>query len=172
MPAVSRLLDEGGGHRWQRVPPTDRRGRTHTSTVTVAVFPDGQEGPEKFALNPQDLEVRFTRDTGPGGQHRNKTESCVVVIHRPTGLSAKAAGRCQHANRREALAVLADRVQAHYGAEHRRVTAEVRRLQVGSGERGDKVRTYRAQDDVVTDHRSGKRARLRDIVAGGLDLLW
>jgi peptide chain release factor 1 len=115
--------------------------------------------------------VRTTRDTGPGGQHRNKTESCVVMTHLPTGLQAKAANRCQHANRREAREVLEARVQAHQASQAQADRAQTRKEQTGSGQRGDKVRTYRSQDDSVSDQRTSKRARLRDVLAGKLELL-
>lgn len=158
------------------MPPGEKRGRTHTSTVTVAVLPSGQpSSPSKhqhaqpFQLDPRDLETRLTRDTGPGGQHRNKTESCVVLTHLPTGLQAKAASKCQHQNRREALAVLTARVQEHTYALERCASAADRRRQVGTGQRGDKVRTYRTQDDVVVDNRTGRKAKLRDVLAGKLD---
>ena len=124
-----------------------------------------------WRLRDVDLDVRTTRDTGPGGQHRNKTESCVVMTHLPTGLQAKAASRCQHANRREAREVLEARVHAHQAGQAQADRAQTRKEQTGSGQRGDKVRTYRSQDDAVSDQRTGKRARLRDVIAGKLELL-
>lgn len=163
------LLRESGGHRWQRVPPTERKGRVHTSTVTVAVF----EIPEAstWALRDADIETFTTRDTGPGGQHRNKTESCVVMRHLPTGIQAKSALKSQHQNRQIAREVLEARVAEHYLRE--RASAEIadRRSKVGSGMRGDKIRTYREQDDRVTDHRTGRTARLRDVRDGQIGAL-
>jgi len=137
--------------------------------VTVAIL--DPISPSAWRLQDADIEVRTTRDTGPGGQHRNKTESCVIVTHRPTGLQAKAASRCQHQNRREAREVLEARVFAHQASLLQDERDKCRKAQTGSGQRGDKVRTYRAQDDTVTDQRTNKRARLRDIVAGKLELL-
>lgn len=106
--ALNILKSESGGHRFQRIPPTERKGRVQTSTITVSVFellPEAQ-----YVLREQDLQVITTKDSGPGGQHRNKTESCVVIRHLPTGIEAKASDRCQHANRRAARAMLEARV--------------------------------------------------------------
>lgn len=150
------------------MPPTERKGRVHTSTVTVAVM-DGSnsESPE---LRECDIHVRITKGTGPGGQNRNKRETAVVLTHRPTGIEVKAESeRTQEANRRVAMATLRWRVEAHYAGEAQRAENGLRKAQVGSGARGDKIRTYRA--DGVTDHRSGKRAPLAAIEAGKLELL-
>lgn len=162
--AAETFRNEPGGHRWQRVPPTEKRGRVHTSTVTVAVLdPDAVVGQE---LREADVEITTQRGTGPGGQHRNKTDSCVVALHRPTGLKVKIDMRSQHQGRAMALRVLAAKL---YAAERERQTAARaadRREQVGSGMRGDKVRTYRVQDDQVKDHRTGQRWRLASWLAG------
>jgi peptide chain release factor 1 len=162
------LLQEAGGHRWQRVPKNERRGRVHTSTVTVAVF-TGKASPIP-ELRESDLFVRITKGTGPGGQNRNKRETALVIRHQPTGIEVKAeAERTQEANRRVAMATLRERVDAYYArAAHDNVNQQ-RRAQAGSGQRGDKVRTYRS--DGVTDHRTGRKASLEQIQAGRLDLL-
>lgn len=137
--------------------------------MTVAVF----EIPaaDTWVLNESDIETFTTRDTGPGGQHRNKTESCVVMRHLPTGIQAKSALKSQHQNRQIAREVLEARVAEHY--QQQRTAAEIadRRNKVGSGMRGDKIRTYREQDDRVSDHRTGRTARLRDVLAGRIDSL-
>lgn len=153
------FANEGGGHRWQRIPPSEKRGRVHTSTVTVAVLdPDAVIGQ---ALDPRDVEVVTARGSGPGGQNRNKTESCVIVTHRPTGLQVRIDNeRSQHQNRATAMKVLAARL---YENEREKAFAQRRQdrlQQVGSGQRGDKVRTYRTQDDQITDHRTGVKMRL------------
>ncbi len=167
--AVRRLMQEAGGHRYQRVPPTEKNGsRVHTSTVTVAVLQDvGALAP---ALRDSDIRERITKGTGPGGQNRNKRETAVILTHLPTGIEVKAeAERTQEANRRVAMATLRDRVAAHYaGAAHAAQNQE-RKAQVGCGARGDKRRTYRA--DGVTDHITGKRAPLAMVKAGRLELL-
>lgn len=161
------LLQEAGGHRWQRIPPTERRGRVHTSTVTVAAF---EIVPlPRWKLDERDIEVFTTKDTGPGGQHRNKTESCVVMRHRPTGIEVKSAEKCQHQNRRRAREMLETRVAAHYAQLARAGEDAKRRAMVGSGMRGDKIRTYRHQDDQATDHRSNRKVRLKDVLAGNLE---
>lgn len=166
---MSRLLQEAGGHRWQRVPPTEHRGRVHTSTVTIAVFEIKDE--VNWVLRDSDIETFTTKDSGPGGQHRNKTESCVIMRHLPTGLEAKASTKSQHQNRRVARMMLEGRVQSHYNGLAKAQQDANRKAQVGSGMRGDKVRTYREQDDIVTDHISGAKCRLSDILIGKLELL-
>jgi peptide chain release factor 1 len=169
-PAVlKRLLGESGGHRWQRVPPTERRGRVHTSTVTVVVL----ESPEQkeWVLNEKDIQTFVTKDSGPGGQHRNKTESCVILRHLPTGIEAKAAARDQHANRRMARALLEARVKKHQESVQLSQLAEKRKVLAGSGMRGDKIRTYREMDDRVLDHRTGTKWSLQRIEKGNLDAL-
>jgi len=166
---LARLRAEAGGHRWQRIPPGEKRGRVHTSTVTVAVLDVPDTG--AFVLRDADIEVLVTKDTGPGGQHRNKTESCIVMRHLPTGLEAKAASRDQHQNRRQARAVLEARMAAYFADKAQTARNADRRGQVGSGMRGDKIRTYRVRDDVVIDHRSGTKMRLSALLTGGLDML-
>lgn len=163
---MRRLLKESGGHRWQRIPPTERKGRVHTSTVTVAAFEIVERA--SFVLREADIETFTTKDSGPGGQHRNKTESCVVMRHLPTGIEAKAATKSQHRNREIAREMLETRVAQH--EQDKRLTSERndRRSKVGSGMRGDKIRTYRTQDDQVTDHRSDKKMSLRKVLRGEL----
>ncbi len=172
--ASSLLRTEPGGHRWQRVPPGEKRGRVHTSTVTVAVVEllaaDVDDDDDDLPLR----EVRFEtyKGTGPGGQHRNKTESCVRAVHVPTGLEAHSESeRSQHHNKRFALATLATRVKRAREAALQAEQAEVRRRQVGSGERGDKVRTVRTRDGIVTCERSGQKHPLRAYLRGDLDWL-
>lgn len=125
----------------------------------------------QYCVNDRDIEVRVTKDTGPGGQHLNKTESCVVMKHRPTNIEVKAASKHQHRNREIARVVLETRVEAFYAARARSTENQRRRRQMGSGMRGDKIRTCRAQDDVVTDHRTGRKARLKDVLSGDLESL-
>lgn len=160
------LLREAGGHRYQRIPPTERRGRVHTSTVTVAAFQLNDTQP--LRLLDRDIDIRATRDSGPGGQHRNTTDSCIVMRHRPTGIEAKAATKSQHRNRVMARQMLEARVAAYHTERTHASEAASRRQMVGSGMRGDKVRTYRERDDQVTDHRSGAKLRLQDVLAGRL----
>jgi peptide chain release factor 1 len=152
--ATALFGNEGGGHRWQRIPPTERSGRVHTSTVTVAVLEPGRVVGNPIA---RDVDITTARGSGPGGQHRNKTESCVTATHRPTGITVKIDMKSQHQSRSMALAVLAGRLYAMQRNQLLASENDSRKQQVGSGMRGDKIRTYRSQDDRVVDHRTGKR---------------
>lgn len=167
---LRRFRQEAGGHRWQRVPPTERRGRVHTSTVTVAVLDVPAE--RDWSLRPGDLEEFTQRGSGAGGQHRNKTNSCVTVRHIPTGLQVRIDGRSQHANRRLARELLESFVRRQNEGASMSARSVERQQQVGSGQRGDKVRTYRVRDDQVADHRTDRKVPLTAVFDGRLDLLW
>lgn len=157
--------DEPGGHRWQRVPPTEKRGRIHTSTVTVAVLPEPTDTEVK--LLESDLEWSYCRGSGKGGQHRNVTDSAVQLRHKPSGLMVRCESeRSQPQNKRTALALLRAKLWALQHEAEVGARADDRRQQVGSGMRGDKWRTIRTQDGVVTDHVTGRRWRYRDYVKG------
>jgi len=159
------FADEAGGHRWQRVPPSEKRGRVHTSTVTVAILPEPTEAQVK--LDPRDLDIVTCRGSGPGGQHRNKTESAVQVTHRPTGVQVRCESeRSQDQNKKTALAMLRARLWQAEQERAERERASDRRAQVGSGMRGDKRRTIRCQDGQVNDHVTGRTWRLRDYLRG------
>ena len=124
---------------------------------------------EKFKILDRDLRIETTRDTGPGGQHRNTTDSCVVITHIPTGLKSKAASRSQHENRKTARAVLESRVAEYYAQLKIGAHNKLRSDQVGSGMRGDKIRTYRERDDQAVDHRTEKKVKLSFILRGDLE---
>jgi peptide chain release factor 1 len=163
--AAELFRDEPGGHRWQRIPPNERHGRVHTSTITVAVLREPEKA--EVVISDRDLSWSVCRGTGPGGQKRNKTESTVLVTHRPTGMQVRCeTARSQQQNRVTALALLRARLWA---LAQGRVTSERagdRRRQVGSGMRGDKRRTIRCQDGVVTDHVTGRRWGLKEYLRG------
>lgn len=161
--------NEIGGHRWQRVPPTEKYGRVHTSTVTVAVM--DPESKSNYPINLNDVERIYTRGTGPGGQHRNTTNSCVILHHRPTGLRAKIDGRNQRQNEKLAWDLLQIRLNQFFDNQHQQQTTENRREQIGTGMRGDKRRTYRVKDNLVIDHITDKRASLKLIQKGDIQLL-
>lgn len=149
--AEAAFKDESGGHRWQRVPPNDRRGRVHTSTVTVAVLPEPREA--ELSIDPKDLDWRFCRGSGAGGQHRNKTETAVQLTHRPSGMSVRCESeRSQQQNKQGAMALLRARLWEARRSEEAGRRDGARRAQVGSGMRGDKRRTVRCQGNTVTDH--------------------
>lgn len=156
---------ETGGHRFQRVPPNERRGRVHSSTITVAVLDEEHE--RELVIPEDDLEWTTCRSPGKGGQHVQKTDSAVQVTHLPTGLQVRShEGRSQRQNRLDALRKLRERLlQARREAASAARAAD-RRGQVGSGMRGDKRRTVREQDGVVVDHETGRTWRYRDYVRG------
>lgn len=155
--------DEAGGHRWQRVPETEKRGRVQTSTVTVAVL-SAETKAGSFDLN--DVTFTATTGTGPGGQHRNKTASCIEAVHEPTGIKARIDGRSQHRNKAVATKVLAARWKALQDEIAAAEKNSVRRGQIGAGMRGDKIRTYRTKDDRVVDHRTGEKKSLTKWMKG------
>lgn len=158
------FAQEAGGHRWQRIPPTERRGRVHTSTVTVAVLDPAAAA--TFQLDLSEVEIKKSLGTGPGGQHRNKTESCVTATHRPTGLAVRVDMRSQQQSLSVALQILAAKLADAEASRLEHARNETRRTQLGSGMRGDKIRTYRTQDDRITDHRSNRTLSLKSWMRG------
>lgn len=162
--------NEAGGHRWQRVPPTERRGRVHTSSVTVAVLE--KDDYKEVDIYESELKIEYTKDSGPGGQHRNKTESCVVMTHLSTGIKVKEAGKDQHKNKREAYKKIKTKVNNFYRTGKIEEEVEERREQIGTGLRGDKKRTYRVKDDMVIDHETGSSCSFKKFMKGNLELLF
>ncbi len=148
-----KLRFESGGHRVQRVPATETQGRIHTSACTVAVMPEPDET-EAITLNPADLRIDTFRASGAGGQHINKTDSAVRVVHLPTGIVAECQdGRSQHANKAKALQVLQARIQEKERSERAAKEAAQRKGLIGSGDRSDRIRTYNFPQGRFTDHR-------------------
>lgn len=166
---LSGLYNESGGHRIQRVPPTERKGRVHTSTVTVAIT-DPAEVAAK--VNDSDLRIEWYSGTGAGGQHRNKHQNSCRITHIPTGTVATAQCRSRQNSLDQALSTIHKTVDGMVKNQYNNEIASDRRQQVGSGMRGDKIRTYRFQDDVVKDHVTNKSNSVKKVLGGNFDLLW
>ncbi|MCX7106944.1 MAG: peptide chain release factor 1 [Methylococcales bacterium] len=166
----SQLKFESGAHRVQRVPETESQGRIHTSACTVAIMPEVEEV-DAIDINPSDLKVDTYRASGAGGQHINKTESAIRITHMPTGTVVECQDeRSQHKNRARAMSLLASRLLS---AEQEKQHAEqslTRKLQVGSGDRSERIRTYNYPQGRLTDHRINLTLyKLDDIMQGGLE---
>jgi peptide chain release factor 1 len=169
--AWSRLKFERGVHRVQRVPATESAGRTHTSTVTVAVLPEAEDVEVK--VDEKDIRVDVYRSSGPGGQGVNTTDSAVRITHIPTGLVVTCQDeRSQIKNRAKALRVLKARLLERAQTEQQAAIAADRRSQVGTGERSERIRTYNFAQNRVTDHRVGLTLhRLPEVLEGDIDEL-
>lgn len=142
-----------------------------TSTVTVVAYKEATS--QEVVIRPQDLEEKFTRGSGPGGQHRNKVETAVVLKHLPTGIQVRVEdSRSQAQNRERALAALRGKLREIQGRAVETSLTSLRRSQAGSGQRGDKVRTIQTQNGKVTQHSSGKQCSVRDYTKGRIWLLW
>ncbi|MBI2005130.1 PCRF domain-containing protein [Patescibacteria group bacterium] len=150
--AYERLRFETGVHRVQRVPATEKSGRIHTSTASVAILPIRKK--HAITINPGDIDMEFSRAGGAGGQNVNKVETAVRLVHRPTGLDARSQSeRSQSANRELAMTVLMAKLEALQEEGDAKKHAQTRKDQIGTGDRSEKIRTYNNLQDRVTDHR-------------------
>lgn len=167
--AYSRLKYESGVHRVQRVPETETQGRIHTSTVTVAVLPEAED--VEVNIDPTDLKIDTFRSSGAGGQHINKTESAIRITHIPTGLVVECQDeRSQYKNKDKAMKVLKTRLLESEREKQQNEVAQQRHLQVGTGDRSERIRTYNYPQGRVTDHRIGLTLyKIDDILNGNLD---
>ncbi len=164
--AYSRLKFESGVHRVQRVPETEASGRIHTSTVTVAVLPEADE--IELEINPADLQIDTYRAGGAGGQHVNKTESAIRITHLPTGTVVECQDeRSQHKNKDKAMKILRARLYENLCREQTDKIAAERKLQVGTGDRSERIRTYNFPQGRMTDHRIGLTLYKLDAIMNG-----
>ena len=167
--AYEALRYETGVHRVQRVPLTEKSGRIHTSTASIAVLPIRAKS--KIDVNPTDIEMEFSRSGGAGGQNVNKVETAVRLIHKPTGIDVRSSNeRSQLANREKAMQILVAKLEFLHEEEEAKKHAAERKAQIGTGDRSEKIRTYNYLQDRVTDHRlKASWHNLPKIMAGGID---
>lgn len=169
--SYNELKNEFGVHRVQRVPNTEKSGRIHTSTASVAVLPEIE--PKELLINQSDLEISFFRSSGPGGQNVNKVETAVRILHKPSGLVvASQVGRSQSANREQAMSLLRAKLFEHQKLEEEAKLKGIRREQIGSADRAEKIRTYNFPQDRITDHRINKKFHnIEKVFEGNLDAI-
>ncbi len=167
--AYDALRYETGVHRVQRVPETEKSGRIHTSTASVAALPIRDFS--KIEINPTDIDMEFSRSGGAGGQNVNKVETAVRLIHRPTGIDVRSSSeRSQLANREKAMQILVAKLEFLHEEEEAKKHAAERKAQIGTGDRSEKIRTYNYLQDRVTDHRLKESwHNLPKIMLGGID---
>ena len=167
--AYHALKYETGVHRVQRIPETEKSGRIHTSTASIAAMPVRSK--PKIQINPADIEMEFSRSGGAGGQNVNKVETAVRLIHTPTGIDTRSSSeRSQQANREKAMQILTAKLEHKLLEEDARNNAQDRRVQIGTGDRSEKIRTYNFLQDRITDHRLKKSwHNLPKILMGDID---
>jgi len=163
------LQYETGVHRVQRVPVTEKAGRIHTSTASVAVLPMRKK--PKVEINPADIEMEFSRAGGAGGQNVNKVETAVRLVHTPTGIDVRSeSGRSQLKNRETAMSLLVAKLEMLHEEEEVKKHADLRRSQIGTGDRSEKIRTYNFPQNRITDHRIKESwHNIEDVLAGKFD---
>ena len=167
--AYERLRYETGVHRVQRIPITEKTGRVHTSTASVAILPIREHS--TFVLDPSDLKIEFSRSGGAGGQNVNKVETAVRLVHIPTGIDVRCQSeRSQKTNRDKAMAILSAKLESYEEEKAAKEHAAVRKNQIGTGDRSEKIRTYNFTQDRVTDHRIKESwHNIVGIFAGNID---
>ncbi|MBI5306276.1 PCRF domain-containing protein [Candidatus Wolfebacteria bacterium] len=165
------LKQESGVHRIQRVPKTEKSGRVHTSTATVAILPEVE--PKEVNINPNDLEITFSRAGGPGGQNVNKVETAVRISHKPSGIVISSrAERSQHANRETAMSILRAKLHIIQREKEASSLSANRKEQVGTADRSEKIRTYNFPDDRIADHRFNVKVHnIEKVLDGNLDMI-
>ena len=170
---LNQLKNEAGGHRIQRVPPTERKGRVHTSTVTVAILDESYTADSKYSLR-EDHHYYFElfKSTGCGGQKKNKTLSAIKCIHLPTGIKQERDSRSQSKNKIESRSAVDKILDSLISGECQANQNNMRSGMVGSGMRGDKIRTYRFQEDIIINHTTDKKFNLKQIFRGNFDKFW
>ncbi|KKS01287.1 MAG: Peptide chain release factor 1 [Candidatus Yanofskybacteria bacterium GW2011_GWA2_41_22] len=164
-----KLKNESGVHRVQRVPKTEKGGRVHTSTATMAVLPKASES--EMTIRSDEIEVTFSRAGGPGGQNVNKVETAVRILHKPSGIVVSSRSeRSQQNNREKGMELLRSKLLEIKKAEATGNITEERRKQIGTGDRSEKIRTYNFPQDRITDHRIKKSwSNIEKIINGNLD---
>ena len=162
--------NEAGGHRVQRIPPNEKRGRVHSSTVTVAVLSSDER--KRAETDESEFRIEWFSGKGKGGQHRNKHQNCCRVIHVPTGIREARQGRERERNLEQAKAALKAKLAMISEAEEKSASDKKRHDQIGSGMRGDKTYTIRFQDNTAIRHSTGARITADQYMAGGMDRLW
>lgn len=163
--------NEAGGHRIQRIPPTEKRGRVHSSTVTVAVI-ERSASVRDATIAERDLRIRWFSGTGAGGQHRNKHQCSVELTHLPTGITRKAETRSRENSMRLALTSLEEAVSTGMAKQASAAVNDDRSRQIGLGMRADKRRTWRFRDDSVTDDLTGMTTSCSRAMRGHVDAMW
>ena len=169
-PAVyDALRFETGVHRVQRIPVTEKSGRIHTSTASVAVLPMRKKS--TIEINPNDIEIEFSRSGGAGGQNVNKVETAVRLVHTPTGIDVRCQSeRSQQKNREKAMNILTAKLEALHEEEEAKKHADARRKQIGTGDRSEKIRTYNFPQSRITDHRIKESwHNIEEVMAGSLE---
>jgi len=164
-----KLRFETGVHRVQRIPATEKQGRIHTSTASVAILPIRKKS--AIVVSPDDLEIEFSRAGGAGGQNVNKVETAVRIVHKPTGIDVRStAERSQQQNRERAMSILLSKLEALHEEEEAKKHADLRRGQIGTGDRSEKIRTYNFPQDRITDHRIKESwSNIEGVMSGLLD---